>query len=132
MKAFEIQTYQGGRWKIDSIFDDKALALFEARRMEDSFRFPSIRVVEEDYNEASNETVSKTIFRSGKVNRKVLAMEEAPRKAAQQQRSGAKGRARNGKMRKTEKKKSTVMVPVIVLVVLVVVGVAAMFGLKMI
>jgi hypothetical protein len=131
MKAFEIHTYQGGRWKIDSIFDDKGLALFEARRMEESFRFPSIRVVEEEFNETRNETVTKTIFRSGKVNRRLNVQEEAPKKAQQQVKSGSKGRARNGKGRKSkEKKKSGIWGPVIALVVLIIAGLAAIVALE--
>ena len=49
MKAFEIHTYQGGKWKIDSVFDDRDLALFEAHRMDQSGQCSGIRVVEEIY-----------------------------------------------------------------------------------
>ena len=38
MKAFEIYTYQSSKWKIDSVFDDRDLALFEAQRMDESGR----------------------------------------------------------------------------------------------
>ena len=34
MKAFEIHTYQSGKWKIDSVFDDRDLAMFEAQRID--------------------------------------------------------------------------------------------------
>ena len=67
MKAFEIHTYQGGRWKIDSVFDDRDLAVFEAQRMDVSGRYPGIRVVEETFHEASNETTNRTMFRGKKL-----------------------------------------------------------------
>jgi hypothetical protein len=67
IKAFEIHTFSGGQWKVDSVFDDRSLAIFEAQRMEGSGRFAAIRVVEEDFNEQSNRTTTRTIFRGSKV-----------------------------------------------------------------
>jgi len=32
MKAFEVHVQQGERWRIDSVFDDRDLALLEAQR----------------------------------------------------------------------------------------------------
>lgn len=63
MRAFEIHTYQGGKWSIDSIFDDRELALHEAQRMDQSGRYVGVRVVEEVYDEATDRTSTKTIFR---------------------------------------------------------------------
>ncbi len=68
MRAFEIHTYQNGRWKIDSVFDDKELALFEAKRMEDSARFSGVRVVEEAFDENNNKTSARTIYRGSKAD----------------------------------------------------------------
>ena len=56
MKAFEIHTYQSGKWRIDSVFDDRDLALFEAQRMDESGRYTGIRVIEEIYVESTQET----------------------------------------------------------------------------
>jgi len=69
MKAFEIHTFRGGNWKIDSVFDDKELALFEARRMDESSRYSGVRVVEENFNESSNETVTRTLFKGGRAEK---------------------------------------------------------------
>ncbi len=66
MKAFEIHTFINGRWKIDSVFDDKELALFEAQRMDKSSRYSGVRVVEEAFDERSNKTSTRTIFRGTK------------------------------------------------------------------
>ena len=48
LKAFEIHTFRGGKWKIDSVFDDRDLALFEATRMDESGRHAGVRVIEEE------------------------------------------------------------------------------------
>ena len=39
MVVFEIHTFREGVWKIDSVFDDKDLAVNEAQRMERSSRY---------------------------------------------------------------------------------------------
>ena len=67
MKAFEIHTYQSGKWKIDSVFDDRDLAMFEAQRMDSSGRYTGIRVVEEIYLESTRETKTRTIYRGSKI-----------------------------------------------------------------
>ena len=66
MKSFEIQTSKDGNWRIDSIFDDRDLALLEARRVEEGYRCSGVRVIEENYDEASNRATSRTIFQGGK------------------------------------------------------------------
>ncbi len=66
--SFEIHTYRDGAWKIDSVFDDRELALSEAKRMEEKNRFGAIRVLEETFNEASNAVSSRTIYRSTKLD----------------------------------------------------------------
>jgi hypothetical protein len=68
LRAYEIHTFTGGRWKIDSVFDDKELALFEATRMDESGRHAGIRVIEEDYDENTQKTKIRTIFRGSKTS----------------------------------------------------------------
>lgn len=67
MKAFEIHTYQSGKWKIDSVFDDRELVLFEAHRTDDSGRFTGVRVIEEVYDAASETSTVRTLFRGSKI-----------------------------------------------------------------
>lgn len=71
MKAFEIHTFQGGRWKIDSVFDDRELAVFEAQRMEGSRRYSGVRVVEETFDEGTQQTSTRTIYRGTVVESRV-------------------------------------------------------------
>lgn len=62
--AYELHAYAAGKWKIQGFFDDKDLALAEARRMEGSPRYPALRVVEERYDESAGGYRARTIYRS--------------------------------------------------------------------
>jgi len=67
LRAYEIHTFKGGKWKIDSVFDDRDLALFEAARMDESGRHSGVRVIEEEFEEATQKTRVRTIYRGSKV-----------------------------------------------------------------
>ena len=66
--AFELQTYNDGKWKIDSIFDDRQLALFEAKRLAESGRFPGVRVVQESYDAEKDKTDFRIIYKGSKAD----------------------------------------------------------------
>tara|TARA_R110000787_G_scaffold36145_37_gene92536 strand:- start:3482 stop:3907 length:426 start_codon:yes stop_codon:yes gene_type:complete len=135
MKAFEIQTYQDGKWRINSIFDDRELALFEARRVDESSRYSAVRVIEELFDETSSKTSTKTIFRGGRAAdprtarepdaKKKTAVKRTARGAAN--RSGAR---RPGVRRPPAQKKTSMAGPVVLLLLVIVLGGAAMFGLQ--
>lgn len=69
LKSFEVQTYRSGKWSVDSVFDDHQLAVFEARRMDESGRFGGVRVVEETWDPNSNRTTTRTVFRDAKYHK---------------------------------------------------------------
>lgn len=69
MVVYEIHTFRDGAWKIDSVFDDRDLAVLEAQRVERTNRYSGVRVVEETYDQATDRTVTRTIYRSSKVDR---------------------------------------------------------------
>lgn len=69
MVVYEIHTYRDGAWKIDSIFDDRDLAVLEAHRMERTLRYSGVRVIEETYDQATDRTVTRTIYRSSKADK---------------------------------------------------------------
>jgi len=80
MVVFEIHTFREGVWKIDSVFDDKELAVVEAQRMERAGRYSAIRVVEESFDEATEKGNTRTVYRSTKVDR--VNSESAERRKA--------------------------------------------------
>ncbi len=65
--AYEVHTYEHGSWQIASMFDDKELALIEARRIEEGLRHRETRVVEETHDEESGRTKSRVIYSSPKI-----------------------------------------------------------------
>lgn len=136
MKAFEIHTYQGGRWKIDSVFDDRDLAVFEAERMDVSGRYPGIRVVEETFHEASNTTTSRTVFRGSKVAKanddvlqKSVAVKQQVVQARGEHKINTEARKRQLQRRTLEKKSSPARLIMILLLLAVFAG-GALFGLS--
>ncbi len=64
MKTYELHTFKDQIWKIDSVFDNKEIALQEARRAQSANRYNTIRVVEEHHDEVSNKTATRTVFRA--------------------------------------------------------------------
>ena len=138
MKAFEIHTYQSGKWKIDSVFDDRDLAMFEAQRMDASGRYTSIRVVEKVYVEATQETKTRTIFRGSKVAaaaaeklRKSKHHEQNKGKALQKRKAENVERKKVAHKRKIKRKASPVR---LILILIMIAGLAgcAMYGLQFI
>ncbi|HYM30324.1 MAG TPA: hypothetical protein VEU47_03430, partial [Candidatus Cybelea sp.] len=90
MVAFELQTYQGGVWKIDSMFDDRDLAMMEAQRLGKSDRFAAVRLVEEVYNTETQNTTSRIIFRASRTQQEnVQAIERKKTAAAEVRAEGA-------------------------------------------
>ncbi len=136
MRAFEIHTYQNGRWKIDSVFDDKELALFEARRMEDSARFSGVRVVEEAFDQNNNKTSARTIYRGSKAdqsNKKELKANTQARQEAEIERRRKSARdAERGRIKKRKAKKNEFnpyrLISIFLL--LVVLGLGALYALE--
>ena len=77
MKTFELQIYRDGGWMIDSFFDDRELALFEAQRMERSHRYSGVRVVEETHESGTGQIRSRTVFQRTVAQKKPAARERS-------------------------------------------------------
>lgn len=130
MRAFEIHTFQDGKWKIDSVFDDRELALFEARRVDEGTRYSGVRVIEEVYDESSDLTTTRTIFRGGNADRQERARKAEAAKAATTVRRGAAGEPIRRKRPKKKEKTTNYLVPILILAVLIFAGLSAMLGLQ--
>lgn len=137
IRAFEIHTYQGGKWKIDSVFDDRDLAMFEAQRMDGSGRFSAVRVVEEVFSEKTQETKTRTIFRGSKIDGANNAELEKSRNARQNAPQPRKSRPADVSPRKrpppkrAPKRKSSAMRLIAITLMIVIVAGAALVGLQM-
>ncbi len=78
LTVFEIHTLKGGAWKIDSIFDDRELAVMEGERVGRSRGYEEVRVVEETFNEETELGGIRTIFRTVRDEEKKLVVVDAP------------------------------------------------------
>ncbi|MDA1326654.1 MAG: hypothetical protein O3C34_18175 [Proteobacteria bacterium] len=132
MKAFEIHTFRDGQWKVDSVFDDRELAIFEAKKVDQNRRYSSVKVVEENYDEASDKTTIRTVFRGRKGAARSGAPKPAVTTSSRKARRGGAEREHGGKSRARPQKKqpTSVVVPVLILLLLVMTGIAAMLGLQ--
>lgn len=138
MKAFEIHTYQSGKWKIDSVFDDRDLAMFEAQRMDESGRYTGIRVVEEIYVDSTQETRTRTIYRGSKVDaanaeqlRKSKSQRQQKGEALQKRKAENIQRKKVAQKRKIKKKANPIRLILIMIMIGVLAG-GAMYGLQFI
>ena len=132
MKAYEIHTFKDGQWKIDSVFDDRELALHEARKVEEGGRYSSLRVIEENYDEVSDLTTTRTIFRGGTSKQNAKKVRAA---AANTKKKYSRGGAGEEPVRKSRpvsqpKKGNGLLVPILSLIIVILAGVAGMLGLQ--
>lgn len=130
MRAYEIHTYREGVWKVDSVFDDRELALFEAKRVDDSSRYSGVKVVEEVYDEAHDRTTTRTLFRGGAAKSAKPQMVEAKPKSRRAGPRGGAGKEHARRGRRRKKTHSSILVPFLILIILLLVGLVGLLGLN--
>lgn len=131
MRAYEIHTFRDGKWKVDSVFDDRELAIFEAKKINEGTRYAGVKVVQEDWDEASNLTTMRTLYRGGAAINDMPAKRRAAattKKSASRTGTGKK-RVGMGKA-KPQPKKTSFIVPIMVLMAIILVAGGALFGLQ--
>jgi len=110
--AYEVQCYSGGSWVIQSIFDDKELALIEARRMEESgLRKQETRVVKDVYDQDQDKTRSSVVYESPMVRTKVPT-EARQQPAAKRPPGGPPARSRRHRPASAESRRNLQKTPV--------------------
>ena len=92
MKSYELQTYRNGKWTIRDVFNQKDIALFEAKRCVEEYRYPGVRVIEENYRAATNNNTVRTIFNG--------ALADKWDKASQQEANAARRKTRQTSVRR--------------------------------
>ena len=63
--SFEVYSLRGGHWNLDSVYDDRSLALHEARHLLKRRREKGVKVVKENYDDETNKAIPTTIFHEG-------------------------------------------------------------------
>jgi hypothetical protein len=60
---YEVQVLKGQVWRVDSVFDDKELAVEAAKRMGESGRETAVRVIEDQTDPKTGRAVLRAVFR---------------------------------------------------------------------
>lgn len=134
--TYEIQTYSQGQWKIQAFFDDKELALLEARRMGETRRYPAVRVVEETWDEKEQMFQSRVVFRESEALRHtetVTKQRAEVRREVQDERKKRdeeKQRRRYKRQRKKEAWRNSYAMIALKALGIVFLGIVALYGLQ--
>ncbi len=81
--SFEVYSLREGHWNLDSVYDDRGLALDEARHLFKRRREKGVKVVKENYDDETNKSIPTTIFHEGEGVKKHLPTEREKRKQRQ-------------------------------------------------
>ena len=79
---FEIHALRAGKWKIDSIMDDKDLAVEAAKALARRNGVEGVRVVREMFNQQKGEFARRTIFHTSRQQEMIAAETERKKEAA--------------------------------------------------
>jgi hypothetical protein len=104
--TFEIYSFKNGNWMLDSVHDDKNMAIHQGRMLIASPHHMAIRVIQETYDEASDNTISKIIYKEQKGGD-----DEKPKKMSVKKKEGGKRK----KIKKKKKKGSSKSLMVLVI-----------------
>ena len=59
---FEVLSTRGDSWTIESVYDDRDVALYEARSLRENRHLKAVKVIQEIYDDETDRTISRTIF----------------------------------------------------------------------
>ncbi len=77
--SYEVYSVREGHWYLDSVYDDRRLALDEARHLLKRRHQKGVKVVKENYDDETNTAIPTTIFHEGegvKKHRPQLQLQE--------------------------------------------------------
>jgi len=60
--SYEVLSTRGDNWTIESVYDDREVALYEARALLDNRHLKAVKVVQESYDDEADRTITRTIF----------------------------------------------------------------------
>ena len=81
--SYELYSLREGHWNLDSVYDDRGLALEEARHLFKRRREKGVKVVKEKYDDKTNKSIPTTIFHEGEGVKKHLPKVRENRKQHQ-------------------------------------------------
>ncbi len=82
--SYEVYSLREGHWNLDSVYDDRSLALDEARSLFQRRYEKGVKVIKEDYDDETNTSIPTTIFHEGEgVKKRRPRVREKTRKPRQ-------------------------------------------------
>ncbi len=60
--SYEVLSTRGDNWTIESVNDDRDVALYEARSLLENRHLKAVKVIQETYDDESDSTITRTIF----------------------------------------------------------------------
>ena len=60
--SYEVLSTRGDNWMIESVNDDREVALYEARALLENRHLKAVKVVQETYDDEADRTTTRTIF----------------------------------------------------------------------
>ena len=60
--SYELLSFRGGSWIIESVYDNKDVALQEAHRLLEGRHQTGVKVIEEKYDDATDKTMARIVF----------------------------------------------------------------------
>ncbi len=64
--SYELMSFKDGNWTIQAVYDDRNTAVYEARRLLGGRHEKGVKIIEESYDEETNETKSRIVFNEEK------------------------------------------------------------------
>ena len=64
---YEVHIFRDQTWKVDSVYDDKALAIYEAQRIHLTGRFLAVRVIEETFDLKTDRRTIRPVYVTNKL-----------------------------------------------------------------
>ncbi len=89
---FEVLSTRGDSWTIESVYDDRDVALYEARSLRENRHLKAVKVIQEIYDDETDRTISRTIFNEARGAAKAKAKLQAQEEAANVPAGAAVGR----------------------------------------
>ncbi len=89
---FEVLSTRGDSWTIESVYDDRVVALYEARSIRENRHLKAVKVILEIYDDETDRTISRTIFNEARGAAKAKAKLQAQEEAANVPAGAAVGR----------------------------------------
>jgi hypothetical protein len=65
-RSYEVMSFREGNWTIQAVYDDRATAVFEARRLLGGRHEKGVKIIEETYDDETNETKARIVFNEEK------------------------------------------------------------------